>query len=67
MNIVIGLLVLYFMYRLVVNLFTNLREGFNAPGGAPCDKPEDCESQMCEEKEGIKMCGENAIPMSPGA
>ncbi len=67
MNLVIGFVVLYVLYQIVSSLFTKIREGFNAPGGAPCDKPEDCESQKCEEKEGIKMCADVPVQMSPGA
>lgn len=66
MNFFIGILILYFLYHMITSLFTKIREGFNAPGGSPCDQNDDCESQTCEEKEGIKMCGETQVMMSAG-
>jgi hypothetical protein len=66
-NVLIGGTVLYILYHIISTIFFAMREGFAASAGSPCDKPEDCDSQKCDEKEGIKMCGENPMPMSPGA
>lgn len=67
MNFVIGFIVLYVLYHIGSTIFMGFREGFAAPSGSPCDKADDCDSGKCDEKEGIKMCGENPMPMSPGA
>jgi hypothetical protein len=56
---VIGLLVLYLLFKVIKSTI----EGFNAPGGAPCDKNEDCDSSFCQES---KMCAESEVNMSAG-
>jgi hypothetical protein len=54
LNILIAIAVFYIGYV----LFKKTLEGFAAPGGSPCDTNEDCDSNFCDKKEGVRMCAE---------
>ena len=51
---------------LLFGLVYAVKEGFSAPGGAPCDTKEDCNSGFCHQVngEGPKICAEEEQQIS---